>query len=78
MIRRGHFICTVRKIRSKHEILDRFSARMGAAKIDDYLEQWTSVGIMYREGERFLSLAPAMDARSAAKRIRKMAAGWCY
>ncbi|MCB2264296.1 MAG: radical SAM protein [Candidatus Thiosymbion ectosymbiont of Robbea hypermnestra] len=66
-----YLYCT--KIRSKRKILERFSRRMSEAELDDYLAQWTSECILYREGEKFLSLAPARDPRSAARRIREMA-----
>lgn len=66
-----YLYCT--KIRTRKKILEKFSTRTSAGKINDCLEKWTTECVMYKEGERFLSLAPAADPRHAARRIRRMA-----
>ncbi len=66
-----YLYCT--KIRSKKKIMERFSARMGEREINACLEKWISECILYREGEKFLSLAPTINPRFAVRRIRRMA-----
>jgi len=66
-----YLYCT--KICSKRKILKKFSARMGERETDAFLKKWISECILYREGEKFLSLAPAINPRFAVKRIRRMA-----
>ncbi len=66
-----YLYCT--KIRSRKKILEKFSAQMSEREIDACLEKWVSECILYREGEKLLSLAPAVNPRFAARRIRRMA-----
>jgi len=70
-----YLYCT--KIRSNEERSwensPKFSARMGEGEIDACLKKWISECILYREGEKFLSLAPAINPRFAVKCIRRMA-----
>jgi len=40
---------------------------MGEREIDACLKKWISECILYREGEKFLSLAPAINPRFSVK-----------
>jgi hypothetical protein len=64
-----YLFCT--NIRSEQEVVNRFAGALSQQEVVDQLGEMVDAKLMFREGDRFLSLAMATRPELALRRIRE-------